>query len=119
MRNIARAQNLLPTAGTTGAARNRGPVRIAVPRDREGAFEPRIVPKRRREFRGFDDKILSMYAPGLTVRRIQDHLKEIYAVDVSPELINRVGGEAKEPAAEWRNRPLEPLYPVLFLDVLW
>jgi transposase-like protein len=70
------------------------------------------------EFRGFDDKILSMYALGLTTRQIQDHLKEIYAVDVSPELISRVTDEVKELAAEWRGRPLEPFYPVLFLDAL-
>jgi transposase-like protein len=81
------------------------------------------VPKHQREFRGFDDKILSMYALGLTTRQIQDHLKEIYAVEVSPELIRQlqataVSDEGKELAAEWRGRPLEPLYPVLFLDAL-
>jgi transposase-like protein len=70
------------------------------------------------EFRGFDDKILSMYALGLTTRQLQDHLKEMYAVEVSPELISRVTDEAKELAAEWRGRALEPLYPVLFLDAL-
>jgi transposase-like protein len=95
-----------------------GPMEISVPRDREGIFEPHIIPKHQREFRGFDDKILSMYALGLTTRQIQDHLKEIYAVDVSPELISRVTDEVKELAAEWRGRPLEPFYPVLFLDAL-
>jgi transposase-like protein len=91
---------------------------IEVPRDREGAFEPQIVPKHQREFRGFDDKILSMYALGLTTRQIQGNLKEMYAVDVSPELISRVTDEVKELAAEWRGRALEPFYPVLFLDAL-
>ena len=95
-----------------------GPMEIAVPRDREGVFEPRIVPKHQKEFRGFDEKILSMYALGLTTRQIQEHLKDIYAVDVSPELISRVTDEVKELAAEWRGRPLEPLYPVVFLDAL-
>ena len=95
-----------------------GPMEIAVPRDREGTFEPQIVPKHQKEFRGFDDKILSMYARGLTTRQIQDHLKETYAVEVSPEPISRVTDEVKELAAEWRDRALEPLYPVLFLDVL-
>jgi transposase-like protein len=95
-----------------------GPMTIEVPRDREGRFEPQIVPKHQREFRGFDDKIPSMYALGLTTRQIQDHLKEIYAVEVSPELISRVTDEVKELAAEWRSRPLEPMYPVLFLDAL-
>jgi transposase-like protein len=95
-----------------------GPMEISVPRDREGTFEPHIVPKHQKEFRGFDDKILSMYALGLTTRQIQDHLKEIYAVEVSPELISRVTDEVKELAAEWRGRALEPIYPVVFLDAL-
>jgi transposase-like protein len=95
-----------------------GPMEIEVPRDREGTFEPQMVPKHQREFKGFDDKILSMYALGLTTRQIQDHLKDIYAVDVSPELISRATDEVKELAAEWRGRPLEPFYPVLFLDAL-
>jgi transposase-like protein len=95
-----------------------GPMSIEVPRDREGTFEPHIVPKHRWEFKGFDDKILSMYALGLTTRQIQEHLKEIYAVDVSPELISRATDAVKELAAEWRGRPLEPLYPVVFLDAL-
>jgi transposase-like protein len=96
----------------------RGPVEVAVPRGREGVFEPRIVPKHQKEFRGFDGKILSMYALGLTARQIQDRLKDIYAVDVSPELISRATGEVKELAAGWRGRPLEPFYPVLFPDAL-
>jgi transposase-like protein len=95
-----------------------GPMTIEVPRDREGTFEPQLVPKHQREFRGVDDKILSMYALGLTTRQIQERLKEIYAVDVSPELISRVTDEVKELAAEWRGRALEPFYPVLFLDAL-
>jgi transposase-like protein len=95
-----------------------GPMEIAVPRDREGVFEPQIVPKHQKEFRGFDNKILSMYALGLTTRQIQDHLKDIYVVDVSPELISRVTDEVKELAAEWRGRALEAFYPVLFLDAL-
>ena len=67
-----------------------GSMELEVPRDRMGEFEPAIVPKHSREWRGFDEKILSMYTLGLTTRQIQDHLKEIYAVDVSPELISRV-----------------------------
>ncbi|MDR0376677.1 MAG: transposase, partial [Spirochaetaceae bacterium] len=89
-----------------------GPMAIEVPRDRAGSFEPQIVPKRQREFRGFDDKILSMYALGLATRQIQDHLKEIYAVEVSPELISRATDEVKELVSEWRGRPLERFYPV-------
>jgi len=95
-----------------------GPMTIEVPRDRDGSFEPQMVPKHQRDFKGFDDKILSMYALGLTTRQIQDHLKDIYAVEVSPELISRVTDEVKELVNEWRSRPLEPFYPVLFLDAL-
>jgi transposase-like protein len=91
---------------------------IEVPRDREGSFEPQVAPKHQREFKGFDDKILSMYSLGLTTRQIQEHLKDISAVDVSPELISRVTDEVKELVNEWRSRPLERLYPVLFLDAL-
>jgi transposase-like protein len=91
---------------------------IDVPRDREGTCEPHIVPKHQREFKGFDDNILSMYAPGLTTRQIQEHLKDLYAVEVSPELISRITDEVKALAAEWRSRPLEPVYPVVFPDAL-
>jgi transposase-like protein len=97
---------------------DQGPMPVEIPRDRDGSFEPQIIPKHQREFRGFDDKILSMYALGLTTRPIQDHLKDIYAVEVSPELISRVTDEVKELVSEWRSRPLEPFYPVLFLDAL-
>ncbi|GHU90794.1 hypothetical protein FACS189476_11140 [Spirochaetia bacterium] len=97
---------------------DQGPMDIEIPRDREGAFEPQIIPKHQREWRGFDDKILSMYALGLTTRQIREHLKEIYNVDVSPELISRVTDEVKDLLTEWRGRALEPVYPVLFFDAL-
>ncbi|GHV53007.1 hypothetical protein AGMMS49579_11100 [Spirochaetia bacterium] len=97
---------------------DQGPMDIEVPRDREGVFEPQIIRKHQREWRGFDDKILSMYALGLTTRQIQEHLKEIYNVDVSPELISRVTDEVKDLLTEWRGRALEPVYPVLFFDAL-
>jgi transposase-like protein len=95
-----------------------GPMEVAVPRDRLSDFAPQVVTKHSREWRGFDDKILSMYALGLTTRQIQDHLKDIYAVDVSPELISRVTDEVKQYLDEWRGRPLEPVYPVVFFDAL-
>jgi transposase-like protein len=97
---------------------DQGPMEIEVPRDREGEFEPQVVRKHQREWRGFDQKILSMYALGLSTKAIQENLKDIYNVDVSPELISRVTDEVKGLVEEWRNRPLEPFYPVIFFDAL-
>jgi len=97
---------------------DQGPMEIEVPRDRDGEFEPQIVAKHQREWRGFDDKILSMYGLGLSTQAIQENLKEIYNVDVSPELVSRVTDEVKGLVEEWRNRPLEPFYPVVFFDAL-
>jgi putative transposase len=91
---------------------------IAVPRDRHGTFEPKIVPKHERRFTGFDDKILSMYARGMTTREIQGHLQEIYGVEVSPSLISEVTDAVLEEVKAWQTRPLEPLYPILYLDAL-
>ena len=91
---------------------------IAVPRDREGTFEPRLIKKGQRRFEGFDDKIISMYARGMTVREIQGHLKELYAVEVSPHLISRVTDAVLEEVREWQNRPLDPVYPLVIFDAL-
>jgi len=95
-----------------------GSMEIEVPRDRNGEFEPKVVPKHQREWRGFDEKILSMYGLGLSTKAIQENIKEIYNVDVSPELISRVTDEVKGLVDEWRNRPLETFYPILFFDAL-
>ena len=95
-----------------------GEVEIEVPRDRQGSFEPRIVPKHERRFAGFDDKILSMYARGMTTRDIQGHLEEIYGVEVSPTLISEVTDGVMEEVRAWQTRPLEPLYPIVYLDAL-
>lgn len=97
---------------------DQGPMEIEIPRDRDGEFEPRIVAKRQREWRGFDDKILSMYSLGMSTQSIRENIKEIYNVDISQELVSRVTDEVKELVEEWRNRPLEPLYPVVFFDAL-
>ncbi len=97
---------------------DQGPLEIEVPRDREGEFEPEIVPKHQRDFKGFDDKILSMYARGMTTREIAAHLKEIYGTEVSPELISRATDSVKELLEDWRSRTLESFYPILFLDAL-
>lgn len=95
-----------------------GEAEIEVPRDREGTFTPQIVAPHQRRFTGFDDKILSMYARGMTTREIQGHLEEIYGVEVSPSLISSVTDAVVEEVKEWQSRPLEPLYPILFLDAL-
>jgi transposase-like protein len=97
---------------------DQGPMAIEVPRDRDGEFEPHIVAKHEREWRGFGEKILSMYGLGLSAAAIQENLKDIYNMDVSPELISRVTDEVKGMAEERRNRPLEAFYPVLFMDAL-
>lgn len=97
---------------------DQGPLQIDIPRDRQGKYDPIIIPKHQREFNGFDDKILSMYSRGMTTREITGHLQEIYGVEVSPALITRVTDSVKELLDEWRSRPLEPFYPVVFLDAL-
>lgn len=95
-----------------------GPVDIAVPRDRAGSFEPVLIPKHERRFTGFDDKILALYARGLTVREIQAFLAEMYAVEVSPDLISSVTDAVLEEVTAWQARPLEPVYAVVFFDAL-
>ena len=95
-----------------------GPLRIEVPRDRHGDFEPQIIGKHERRFTGFDDKIISLYARGLTVREVQSHLQEMYAVEVSPDLISKVTDSVMAEVTAWQARPLEPVYPVVFFDAL-
>ena len=97
---------------------DQGPMEIEIPRDRDGEFEPQIIEKHQREWRGFDEKILSMYALGLSTREISEHLKEIYNVDVSADLISRVTDEVKQMLTDWRGRTLESFYPVVFMDAL-
>ena len=95
-----------------------GPLPIDVPRDREGTFEPQFIPKHERRFTGFDDKILALYARGMTVREIQAFLAEMYAVEVSPDLISTVTDGIVAEVTAWQSRPLERVYPVVFFDAL-
>ena len=95
-----------------------GPLPIEVPRDRAGSFEPRLIGKHERRFTGFDDKILALYARGMTVREIQAFLAEMYAVEVSPDLISTVTDAVVAEVTAWQSRPLEPMYPVVFFDAL-
>ena len=95
-----------------------GEVQIEVPRDRDGSFEPQLVPKHQRTFAGFDDKIIAMYARGMTVRDIREQLEELYDVDVSPDLISRVTDGVLDELRVWQSRPLEPVYCIVYLDAL-
>jgi putative transposase len=96
-----------------------GEITVETPRDRNSSFEPQILKKHQRRWNGFDDKILSMYARGMTTREIQGHLEEMYGVEVSPGLISEVTDAVMEEAKAWQNRPLEPLYAIVYLDALY
>ena len=95
-----------------------GALAIDVPRDRAGSFEPQLIGKHERRFTGFDDKIIAMYARGMTVREIQGYLAEMYSVEVSPELISKVTDAVMSEVTAWQSRPLETMYPVVFFDAL-
>jgi putative transposase len=91
---------------------------LEIPRDREGSFEPKLIPKHVRRLTGFDDKILSMYARGMSQREIAGHLKEIYAIDVSPDLISTVTDGVIEEVETWQSRPLDRIYPIVYMDAI-
>lgn len=108
-RNGTSAKTLKGTFGT---------MPIDVPRDRDGTFEPQIIGKHQRRFTGFDEQIISLYARGLSTREIQQHLEEIYQVEVSPALISTVTEEVIDEVREWQERPLESFYPIVYMDAL-
>ena len=95
-----------------------GAMRINTPRDRDGSFEPLLVPKHARRFTGFDDKMIALYARGLTVREIQGFMAEMYGMEVSPDLISTATDAVLGEVTAWQSRPLEPVYPVVFFDAL-
>jgi putative transposase len=95
-----------------------GDLDIEVPRDRKGDFEPQLVRKRQVRLEGFDEKVLSLYARGMTTRELQDHLEEIYEVEVSPALISRVTDAVLDEVKAWQNRPLDAVYPIVYLDAI-
>jgi putative transposase len=117
-----------PVVNATGNARNGksrktlkgdfGELPIEIPRDRLGNFEPQIVAKHQTRWTGFDDKIISLYARGLTVREIQSHLEEMYGTEVSPTLISSVTDAVMDEVKAWQSRPLEPIYPIVYLDCI-
>lgn len=94
-----------------------GAIEIDVPRDRRGSFEPKLVKKRQRRLEGFDEKVISLYARGMTTREIQQHLRELYGTEVSPTLISVVTDAVIEDLKSWQSRPLEALYPIVYFDV--
>jgi putative transposase len=96
-----------------------GEIVVETPRDRNGTFEPQMLRKHQTRFEGFDDKILSLYARGMTTRDIQGHLQEMYRIEVSPGLISEVTDAVLEEVKAWQSRPLEPLYPIVYLDALF
>lgn len=95
-----------------------GELELETPRDRNGSFEPQLVSKGQTRFAGFDDKIISMYSRGMTTREIEGHLKEMYGVEVSPTLISNVTEAVMEEVKIWQNRPLDEVYPILYMDAL-
>ena len=95
-----------------------GELPIDIPRDRHGSFEPQLIPKHQTRWTGFDDKILSLYARGMTVREIQGHLEEMYGTEVSPTLISSVTDAVIEEVKAWQVRPLDALYPIVYLDCI-
>src|SRR5580704_16644901 len=96
-----------------------GEIQVETPRDRNSSFEPQILKKHQRRWEGFDDKVVSMYARGMSTREIQGHLQEMYGVEVSPTLISEVTEAVMEEVKAWQNRALEPLYGMVYLDALY
>jgi transposase-like protein len=93
-----------------------GELRLEIPRDRDGTFEPRLIPKHQRRIPGFDEKILALYAKGMTTRDIQDVLRELYGVEVSPTLISEITADLDQQVTAWRTRPLDPVWPIVYFD---
>ena len=95
-----------------------GRIELSIPRDRQATFDPQLIARYQRRFPGFDDKIVSMYARGMSTREIAAHLRELYGIEVSPDLISAVTDAVLEEVAAWQARPLEPVYPIVFFDAL-
>jgi putative transposase len=95
-----------------------GKIALEIPRDRLSTFDPQLIAKYQRRFPGFDEKIISMYARGMSTREIQGHLRELYGIDVSPDLVSAVTDAVLEEVTDWQNRPLEALYPLIFFDAI-
>lgn len=95
-----------------------GKLALSIPRDRQGRFEPQLIAKYQRRFPGFDEKIIALYARGLSTREIQGHLRELYGTEISPERVSAVTDAVLDEVSQWQNRPLEPVYAIVFFDCL-
>lgn len=120
-----RHETVANTAGNTRNGKSKktlkgefGELPIEVPRDRHGSFEPQLIPKHQTRWAGFDDKIISLYARGMTVREIQAHLQEMYGTEVSPSLISSVTDAVADEVKAWQARPLDAIYPIVYLDCI-
>jgi putative transposase len=121
----ARSETVTNPAGNTRNGKSRktlkgefGNLPVEIPRDRQGSFEPQLIPKHQTRWNGFDEKIISLYARGMTVREIQGHLEEMYGAEVSPTLISSVTDAVVEEVKVWQSRPLDALYPIVYLDCI-
>jgi putative transposase len=104
--------------GKKSVVTNSGKLTLEIPRDRQASFDPQLIAKYQRRFPGFDDKVISMYARGMSAREIVGHLRELYGIEVSPDLISAVTDAVLDEISAWQNRPLEAVYPVVFFDAL-
>ena len=95
-----------------------GALELSIPRDRQGRFEPQLIEKYRRRFPGFDEKVIALYARGLSTREIRDHVRELYGLEISPELVSAVTDAVHEEVSAWQSRPLESTYALVFFDAL-
>jgi len=118
-------QSVVNASGNTRNGKSRktlkgefGELPIEVPCDRQGSFEPQLIPKHQTRWTGFDDKVISLYARGMTVREIQAHLEEMYGTEISPSLISTITDAVTEEVKAWQARPLDPVYPIIYLDCI-
>jgi len=113
-----RAGNSCNRYGRKTVATDTGKIEIEVPRDRQGSFDPQLIAKYQRRLPGFDEKIISMYARGTSAREITGHLRELYGIDVSPDLISTVTDAVLQEVGAWQARPLDQAYPLVFYDAI-
>ena len=113
------ADNCRNGKGSKTLQTDSGAIQIEVPRDRDSSFEPKLVKKRQRRLEGFDDKVLALYARGLSTRDIQGQLEELYGVEVSPTLISNVTDAVMDDVRAWQSRPLSAVYPIVYFDALF